>query len=251
MLEYKLIRSKRRKTLALQVKHGQVTVRAPHYVTSAFIDTFIQEKSAWLRSKLAEQQKTPDYCDFSQGSNLLYLGEKVILNICIAKKSEVYFSHDVIAEIEPKNYQEIATKQLNIAISERINSRLINSVEISKQIKKQLEVYFKQQAEQLIIERLETISKQISLCPTMINIRQYRARWGSCNNRGELSFNYLLMMTPLTVIDYVIVHELCHLEHLNHSKEFWQLVEKFCPNYKVAKKWLNTYQSQLQWQNPH
>ncbi|PKH85413.1 M48 family metallopeptidase [Colwellia sp. Bg11-28] len=251
MLEYKLIRSKRRKTLALQVKHGQVTVRAPHYVTSAFIDTFIQEKSAWLRSKLAEQQKTPDYCDFSQGSNLLYLGEKVILNICIAKKSEVYFSHLVIAEIEPKNYQEITTKQLNVAISEKIHSRLINPLAISKQIKKQLEVYFKQQAEQLFSERLERISKQISLCPTAINIRQYRARWGSCNNRGEVNFNYLLMMTPLTVIDYVIVHELCHLEHLNHSKEFWHLVEKFCPNYDIAKKWLNTYQSQLQWQNPH
>lgn len=250
MLEYKLIRSKRRKTLALQVKHGQVTVRAPDYVTSAFIDIFIQEKSAWLRNKLAEQQKTSDACDFSQGSSLLYLGEKVTLNTCIAKKSEVYFSHNVTSEIESCTYQNTTNKLLNVAISERTNAKLTVPLAKAKQIKKQLEVYFKQQAEQLIIERLETISKEISLCPSMINIRQYRARWGSCNNRGELSFNYLLMMTPLYVIDYVIIHELCHLEHLNHSKEFWQLVEKFCPNYQIAKKWLSTYQSQLQWHLP-
>ena len=251
MLEYKLIRSKRRRTLSLQVKHGQVTVRAPHYVTLAFIDTFIQKKSVWLRSKLAEQQEIPEFCDFSQGSSLLYLGEKVTLNICIAKKSEVYFSHGVGPEIESSNYQQTTTKYLNIAISERINSRLTELLARSKQIKKQLEIYFKQQAEQLIIDRLELISKEIALSPTMISIRQYRARWGSCNNRGEVSFNYLLMMTPSYVIDYVIIHELCHLEHLNHSKEFWQLVEKFCPNYQIAKKWLSTHQSQLHWQNPH
>ncbi|MEY8215255.1 MAG: SprT family zinc-dependent metalloprotease [Colwellia sp.] len=251
MLEYQLIRSKRRKTLALQVKHGQVIVRAPHYVTSAFIDTFIQEKSAWLRTKLAEQQEMPEFFDFSQGSSLFYLGEQVILNICIAKKTEVYFSHGAGAEIASGNYQQTRTKHLNVAISERINARLTDPFERSKQIKKQLEVYFKQQAEQLIIERLELISKQISLSPTIINVRQYRTRWGSCNNRGEVSFNYLLMMTPSYVIDYVIIHELCHLEHLNHSKEFWQLVEKFCPNYQIAKKWLSTYQSQLHWQNPH
>ncbi len=251
MLEYKLIRSKRRKTLVLQVRHGQVTVRAPHYVTTAFVDVFIQEKSTWLRTKLAEQQKTPKCCNFSQNSNLLYLGEEVTLNVTIAKKAEVYFCHDATAAIESCSYQQSTTKQLNVAISEKVHARLTDPIERTKQVKKQLESYFKQQAEQLIIERLELISKRVSLKPTMINIRQYRARWGSCNNRGEVSFNYLLMMTPTFVIDYVIVHELCHLEHLNHSKDFWQLVENFCPNYQLAKRWLSDYQSQLHWLQPN
>lgn len=250
MLEYKLIRSKRRKTLALQVRHGQVTVRAPHYVTTAFIDVFIQEKSAWLRTKLAEQQAAPNCCNFSQNSSLLYLGEEVTLNITIAKKAEVYFCHNSVSEIDQYSYQQSTAKQLNVVISERVRAKLTDPLEITKQVKKQLEIYFKQQAEQLFIERLELISKQISLTATKITIRQYQARWGSCNNRGEVSFNYLLMMTPSFVIDYVIIHELCHLVHLNHSKDFWQLVGKFCPNYQLAKKWLTSHQSQLKWQLP-
>ena len=250
MLEYKLIRSKRRKTLALQVRHGKVTVRAPHYVTTAFIDVFIQEKSAWLRTKLAEQQAGPNCCNFSQNSSLLYLGEEVTLNITIAKKAEVYFCHNSVSEIDQYSYQQSTAKQLNVVISERVRAKLTDPLEITKQVKKQLEIYFKQQAEQLFIERIELISKQISLTATKITIRQYQARWGSCNNRGEVSFNYLLMMTPSFVIDYVIIHELCHLVHLNHSKGFWQLVGKFCPNYQLAKKWLTSYQSQLKWQLP-
>ena len=251
MLDYQLIRSKRRKTLALQVKHGQVTVRAPYYVTTAFIDVFIQEKSTWLRNKLIEQQKTPQYCNFRHGSNLLYLGEEVSLNVYTAKKAQVYVCHEATSEIEPPNCQRSLAKQLNVAISEKVSAKLTDPLEISKQVKRQLEIYFKQQAEQLLYERLEVISKQTLLTPAKIKIRQYRARWGSCNNRGEVSFNYLLMMTPSFVIDYVIIHELCHLEHLNHSKSFWQLVGKFCPHYQLAKKWLTAHQSQLHWQLPH
>ena len=250
MLEYQLIRSKRRKTLSLQVKHGRVTVRAPHYVKSAFIDTFIQEKSDWLLTKLAEQKQKADFCDFSQNSSLLFLGEHLTLNVCLAKKSTIFIDNSLVIEDDSFSVYTPSTRQLNVVISERVNIRLTKPSARAKQVKKLLETYFKQQAEQLIIERLEFLSKQTSLIPTKVNIRQYSARWGSCNNRGELSFNYLLMMAPIFVIDYVIIHELCHLVHLNHSKDFWHLVEEYCPNFKIAKKWLNIHQSQLHWQDP-
>jgi len=250
MFEYQLIRSKRRKTLGLQVKHGQVTVRAPYHVTSDFIDTFIQEKSSWLRVKVLEQQSENKFCDFSQGSTLLYLGEEVRLNISTSKQASVHFSEPLASDMDVSCRQAPALKQLNVVISERVNARLTGALATAKQVKKQLEYFLKQQAESLIFERLSCISKQISLAPVTTNIRQYRARWGSCNNRGELSFNYLLIMTPHFVIDYVIVHELCHLEYLDHSKKFWQLVEKHSPNYKLAKTWLHSYQSQLHWLSP-
>ncbi len=250
MLEYQLIRSKRRKTLVLQVRHGQLTVRAPYSVSTTFIDSFIREKSAWLVKKLAEQKKKVEFCDFKQDSSLLFLGEPLTLNICLAKKSDVFIDNSVIIDDELSCAYKPSVRQLNVVISERINSRLIKPLAKAEQVKRLLETYFKQQAEQLIIERLELLSEQTSLTPTKINIRQYRARWGGCNNRGELSFNYLLMMAPIFVIDYVVIHELCHLVHLNHSKDFWQLVEKHCPNFQQAKKWLNTHQSQLHWQNP-
>lgn len=265
MLEYKLIRSKRRKTIVLQVRQGHVTVRAPHHITTALIDAFVEKKSAWLLKKLAEQQEKANFCDFSQDASLLFLGEQLTLNICVAKQANIFIGNifignsltndhlandNLINDIESFTAYKQSLRQLNIVIRESINNRLAEPLVKAKQVKKQLENYFKQQAEQLIIERLELISKQTALVPSKINIRQYRARWGSCNNRGEVSFNYLLMMTPCYVIDYVIVHELCHLEHLNHSKEFWQLVEKHSPNYQIAKNWLNTHQAQLHWQNP-
>lgn len=270
MLEYQLIRSKRRKTLGLQVKHGKVTVRAPYYVTSVFINTFIKQKSAWLHAKVTEQQGKVNFCDFSHDSNVLFLGEELTLNVSFAKQPKVFITNKLASndstssplvsfpskdnrlarKNEPSSLQQLSPKLLNVVISDRVNAKLASPLARDKQVKKQLESYFKQQAELLIIERLELISKQTTLTPTNINIRQYRARWGSCNNRGEVSFNYLLMMTPLFVIDYVIIHELCHLEYLDHSKDFWQLVKKNCPCYLTAKQWLTSHQSQLHWKNP-
>ena len=71
-----------------------------------------------------------------------------------------------------------------------------------------------------------------------ITIRKQRTRWGSCSSKGNLSFNCLLMQAPKAVLSYVIIHELCHRKHMNHSKDFWSEVEKAFPDYKTAKKWL-------------
>ena len=71
-----------------------------------------------------------------------------------------------------------------------------------------------------------------------ITLREQKTRWGSCSGKGNLSFNLKLIMAPRYVLDYVVVHELCHLIHMNHSKSFWNEVESFMPNYKMAEVWL-------------
>lgn len=73
---------------------------------------------------------------------------------------------------------------------------------------------------------------------TSITIRDQKTRWGSCSGRGILSFNWRLILAPTEILDYVVVHELCHLTHMNHSKEFWGLVGSVIPDYKVRRKWL-------------
>ncbi len=80
---------------------------------------------------------------------------------------------------------------------------------------------------------------------TRITIRDQRTRWGSCSSTGTLSFNYRLMFAPPRVLDYVVVHELCHLTHMNHSREFWSLVASVQPDYKVYRSWLKEHGREL------
>lgn len=78
-----------------------------------------------------------------------------------------------------------------------------------------------------------------------ITIRDQKTRWGSCSARGTLSFNWRLMLAPPAVLDYVVVHELCHLTHMNHSAAFWDLVESVCPDYRIHRKWLKEHGQEL------
>lgn len=80
---------------------------------------------------------------------------------------------------------------------------------------------------------------------TRITIREQKTRWGSCSSRGTLSFNWKLMLAPPAVLDYVVVHELCHLKHMDHSPAFWQAVEAVLPGYKELRKWLKEHGSEL------
>lgn len=80
---------------------------------------------------------------------------------------------------------------------------------------------------------------------TSVTIRDQKTRWGSCSSRGTLSFNYRLIFAPPPVLDYVVVHELCHLTHMNHSKEFWSMVGSIMPEYKIHRKWLREHGHEL------
>ena len=89
-----------------------------------------------------------------------------------------------------------------------------------------------------IPERVKYYAPIVGVNYTRITIRNQMTRWGSCSSKGGLNFNCLLMLTPPEVIDYVVVHELCHRKEMNHSKAFWAEVEKVLPDYKSAKRWL-------------
>ena len=90
----------------------------------------------------------------------------------------------------------------------------------------------------VIPERAKYFAKIIGVNYGRITIRNQKTRWGSCSSKGNLNFNFLLMLTPPEVIDYVVVHELCHRKEMNHSKDFWREVEKVLPNYLDQVKWL-------------
>ena len=97
----------------------------------------------------------------------------------------------------------------------------------------------------IIPERVRYYAQIMAVPFGRITIRNQRTRWGSCSSKGNLNFNCLLMLTPPHVMDYVVVHELCHLKQMNHSKAFWDLVESILPDYKKSKKWLKDNGAQL------
>jgi len=101
---------------------------------------------------------------------------------------------------------------------------------------KNLDLFYKKEIQKILPIKVEEFSKKMQLFPTSISFRKNKRTWGSCNFKNGLNFNILLMKFPIEVMDYVIVHELAHIKHKNHSKDFWNLVAVYCPNYKEIEK---------------
>lgn len=97
----------------------------------------------------------------------------------------------------------------------------------------------------MICDRVTRLAAKLNLNYGRIFIRNQKTRWGSCSTRRNLNFNWRLVTFPPPVMDYVIIHELCHLEEANHSARFWQLVESYCPNYRRHRSWLKEHASAL------
>ena len=102
----------------------------------------------------------------------------------------------------------------------------------------QLKSWLRQQATRAIHEALELHTIGMGLHPNKVSLRDQKTKWGACTSRGTVTFNWRLVMAPPEVLEYVVIHELAHLQELNHSSRFWDIVESHCPQHKVHKKWL-------------
>ena len=238
ILEYQLVRSNRRKTIALQVKNAKIIVRAPQHVATEYIDNLIRLKSAWLKSKVSQQQSAadspvnnPDH-NFSANSVVRVDGVMHNIIVCFGKQRVLHDSEK---------------KVLRVFLAPKYRQYEAKSAVIATKVKQLIEQWFTLAMREYLSDTVPMYSVQTSLYAKSFKVRKYKARWGSCNNRGELSFNCLLKMVPPWVVDYVVIHELCHLKHMNHSTNFWQLVEKHLPDFRLAKNWLKEHQTSLSW----
>lgn len=238
-MKYQLIRSTRRKTIALQVKNAEVIVRAPHYVNVDYIEELLQSKRSWLNSKLAQQVQSP-----ANGVPLLVNKQFSIDAGCYIHGEH----HQIVIHFGAQNVlHDEVEKSISVYLPWKYRESDVNSDVIAAKVQSIIEQWFKSSIIEYINRHLPVFSEQTLLQAKSFKVRKYKARWGSCNNRKELSFNYLLKMVPSWVVDYVIVHELCHLKHMNHSPSFWQLVETHCRDYRLAKSWLKQNQASLTW----
>ena len=173
----------------------------------------------------------------------------------IHKKVEVVYSNrkSVAIQIKPDGTvvlrapYGVPKRELNRILEEKSAWIEAHLQEIKEQEAEQkaLPKFSKQEIKELankalayIPERVKYYAPIVGVNYTRITIRNQKTRWGSCSSKGALNFNCLLMLTPPEVVDYVVVHELCHRKEMNHSKAFWDEVEKVLPDYKSAKRWL-------------
>lgn len=110
--------------------------------------------------------------------------------------------------------------------------------------------YLVEDAKRIVPQRVKYYAEQMGVTYKRITIRSQRTRWGSCSSKDNLNFNCLLMLAPDDVLDYVVVHEICHLKEMNHSKRFWAEVEKVLPDYEMSYDWLRRHGGELMAQLP-
>jgi predicted metal-dependent hydrolase len=207
----KLIRSKRRTIALIIERDGTFTVRAPMRISHTAIETFIQQKSDWIiraRKKAISFQPIigKQYID---GEKFLYLGSFFDLKLVGLQKGPLSFDNG------------FTLRHAAQGKGEQIFTR-----------------WYKERALEIISGRVRQYAQQHNFNPGQVKISSARTRWGSCSSDGRLNFTWRLVMAPLDVIDYVVVHELVHLRVKNHSSKFWKVVESIYPEFKKQKKWL-------------
>lgn len=101
-----------------------------------------------------------------------------------------------------------------------------------------LEASYREKAREVFLRRVQALSELLQVHPKRIQVRDQKTRWGACTGRGTLTFSWRLILAPPAVLDYVVVHELCHLRHANHGRRFWELVSEICPQFDAHRAWL-------------
>ncbi|NOQ81410.1 MAG: DUF45 domain-containing protein [Methylophaga sp.] len=211
-----VIKSSRRKTTALKIRDGEVSIHIPNRLPLKFAREFITQKSRWIQNKLADQSlKQVQEKQFIEGEIFLFLNENRTLRL-----------------IQAESAPTIKINSQQLEFYGRL-SRLSKTA-----IRAALVRWYKLQAEAYLNSRTAEIAHKINLTPHSITVKTYKARWGSCSIHADIQYNWKLMLAPANIIDYVIIHELCHIKHHNHSTDFWQLVEHHCPTFKSSRHWL-------------
>ena len=218
VITYNIKKSKRAKHLRITISHEGVVVVAPLKVKEDQVTRFIESKKDWIHKHYLKQRYIP-YREFVSGEKLPCLGEEIILRIQHVKCKRTR----VILE----------GNNLVVIIHEGLSQR-----EQRDEVQAALERWYKQTVRKAIINRLNYFNEKLRVQFGIVRIKSQKTRWGSCSRKGNLNFNWRLAMAPEHIIDYVVVHELCHLVYMNHSKEFWRLVESQIPDYKDKRKWL-------------
>lgn len=223
-----VVRSKRRRTLSIEVGSDGVKARAPMRMPNKNIAEFVQSKRNWIQRHLSELPPPVPSFEFKCGAAISLLGEPHTLEILPPSPSgraKVSINESVIT---------IPVVGSHLSAEESARRKLI------KHLKSFIERELRTRVDVLSREMIIPSNKKLS-----VNVRDYKRRWGSCDHLGQLSFNWRIVFAPPEVIDYVVIHELAHCHEFNHSTRFWTLVSEQMPNWRAQQHWLQHHGAEL------
>ncbi len=227
-IPYRVLFSLKRKTISVEVKLDTgLTVHAPVNTQDDIIKQFILQKEDWILSKLDrlnEIAPVPKSKDFVNGERLTYIGRSYRLDVRKYEKQRIQFAFN-----QGKFILQIPRGK---------------EIEKSKLRSKVIE-WYKVNASKKIQDRIKYLAPKVGKYPSRVKVREFKTRWGTCQDDDSLDFNWRIIMAPISIIDYVIVHELSHLLTKDHSKPFWSKLSTIIVDHDKRKEWLRINGSTL------
>ena len=225
---YQIRRSQRAQRARIVVTADKVEVVAPLRMPEKQIQQFMRAKQTWIEAAKNKVQQHVDNivsfapASYQHGVKIPYLGEKYLLHIEISQQTQIRidFSQSFIAYV-PEKFKKMHNES---ALNEQIRLALIN--------------WMGQAAAKQALKVTDQFAPLYKLSPRSISIKTQKSRWGSCGIHNDINLNWLLILAPAEVFEYVVIHELCHLQQRNHSAAFWALVARHCPGYQLQRRWL-------------
>ena len=214
-ITYTVKRSIRKSISILINTNGEVTVKAPLQQSDVSIDRFVQDKKDWIINTLEKVKKIQKERDAFILSKARFLGE--IYPVKPISGKQVFFSKNCI-EVPDGNQKEMMET---------------------------LKTWYRAQAKSILTSRVDHFSRLMGLYPESVKITSAKTRWGSCSQKKTINFSWKLIMASGFAIDYVVIHELAHLKYMDHSNQFWALVDSFFPESDKAKAELKTLQEAI------
>ena len=253
---YQLLRVRRRRHVHLAVTDdATVEVRGPLRISHREARALIQEHRMWLLRKLvsarARKRSRPG---LSTGSRLPLLDELLRLELVSERQLDLFGTSllpdagVIPGRVEgPDGWVVRRGQRLEVHhFSPRPNGSAHSATEApADSVKRLLVSWFRREAAQRLPARIRAIAPRLGLYPARVTVRAQQTLWGSCTEKGNISLNWRLVLLPSALADYVLVHELCHLRHLDHSRRFWALVATLIPDYAKRQRALASWQGRL------
>lgn len=217
-ITYEVIRSRRATADIVIERDGRVLVRAPKSLPDERVEDLVEAKRYWIFKNLAEWRglnATRLLREYRNGEGFLYLGRSYRL-LLVAEQAEPLLL---------KNGRFCLRRELADD----------GAIETAKAVFRD---YYIARGKDRITQRVNYFAPKVGVTPRSINVRELGNRWASCSPNGNLAFHWKCMMAPQTIIDYIVVHELCHFHHPDHTDAFWNEVDKIIPSYRERKEWL-------------